>query len=375
MIAGFVVRVAVRLLPAGMRDRYREQWGADLRDAAEAGLSRSGIAIGALSFAARAERVAVTVSGSVGKRARLASALALSTAIVVVTQYASIVNFSALTGNGLYDFVLQFFTPLLLLAYLVLAPLVAIVLVSTRGMYAAVRVAVWLLVIASLASIARTLIDSGAGSINNVYFTAGTASYAVAAVVALVATGILARHFRWFTRQPGSRKPLAAIASASVVWGVACLGLAAALALVETIRASSPDFVNDVAEVSASQGALLADEVARMLNSARNAIFVWFGFAVIVGVLVLATALVSRSGAGRSAIHSLAGVCVVAIAFVGVTTFVKLTSVGGIGANYAVPEEVLLIAARWTLIAILLFTVGGVRFASAKVAQPAATNS
>lgn len=46
------VRLAVRLLPATVRERYAEQWAADLRDAPEHGLSPGRIASGALRFAA-----------------------------------------------------------------------------------------------------------------------------------------------------------------------------------------------------------------------------------------------------------------------------------------------------------------------------------
>lgn len=44
--------LARRLLPAALRDRYDEQWSADLRDAAELDLPTSSIAWGALRFAA-----------------------------------------------------------------------------------------------------------------------------------------------------------------------------------------------------------------------------------------------------------------------------------------------------------------------------------
>ena len=43
-----VIRAAARLLPASIRDRYREQWLADARDATEVGLSPASIAFAAL---------------------------------------------------------------------------------------------------------------------------------------------------------------------------------------------------------------------------------------------------------------------------------------------------------------------------------------
>lgn len=51
-----VVRFAATLLPAPMRDRYREQWLGELRDAEEVGIPRAEIAMAALTFAASLDR-------------------------------------------------------------------------------------------------------------------------------------------------------------------------------------------------------------------------------------------------------------------------------------------------------------------------------
>ncbi|GAA1743353.1 hypothetical protein [Microcella frigidaquae] len=55
------VRLALRMLPPGeLRERYAEQWAADLRDADDAGIPRRSIAVGALRFALLAR------AGSIG---------------------------------------------------------------------------------------------------------------------------------------------------------------------------------------------------------------------------------------------------------------------------------------------------------------------
>ena len=80
-----LLRVAVALLPASIRDRYREQWQADARDAAELGLSRSDIASGALIFALSVNRRAVDpVAPTELARRRVRSGLALTLSGLVV---------------------------------------------------------------------------------------------------------------------------------------------------------------------------------------------------------------------------------------------------------------------------------------------------
>lgn len=51
-----LVLLAVALLPAGRRDRCREQWLADLRDCAECGITPGAVAAGALRFALTVHR-------------------------------------------------------------------------------------------------------------------------------------------------------------------------------------------------------------------------------------------------------------------------------------------------------------------------------
>jgi hypothetical protein len=93
-LARATVKVAARLLPRDMRDRYREQWLADLRDASEHDIPISQIAIGSLSFAAIVNRppfpgLRTPTQDGVLRRSRPAVALALSTALLALSQYAN----------------------------------------------------------------------------------------------------------------------------------------------------------------------------------------------------------------------------------------------------------------------------------------------
>lgn len=59
----WLIGIAASLLPACSRERYREQWLADLRDAPEVGLRASGVVVGAFLFLATIDRSAPEMSG------------------------------------------------------------------------------------------------------------------------------------------------------------------------------------------------------------------------------------------------------------------------------------------------------------------------
>lgn len=99
--ARFAVRLAARALPAGIRERHREEWLADLEGAREAGVRASGIAIGALLFSVTVQRDSPDVLGmplSVAARrhARWATALLLSAGVLAFGTYIT-GGFGALT--------------------------------------------------------------------------------------------------------------------------------------------------------------------------------------------------------------------------------------------------------------------------------------
>ena len=370
------VAVAVVLLPASMRERYSEQWRADLRDAEEAGVRRSQIAWGSLAFAATVTRIPIESGASrpvelVHKRERLASGLALGTALVSVTHFGSIVGFGWTVGFGPLGFLLAF-SSILMTGYLSLAPIAAIVMVTvTRGVAPRVRWAVWLLVLASLAHLAQVVVDSGV-AVENVYQTRGTAIYGFAVVMIVVATVILAKHFRSRESAP-TKRPVAAVAGALVIGGGIVLGLANLIALHDLQRIVGSGYVAEIAATDAADGAELAAGLAVGERAAVVAIAIWV-VAGLVGVTALVIVGFARGSTVLDAIARPAAVlCVLVVAHASVTTYMQLLSVGG--ASMFLPPDLLLMIGRWGLIAIALATIGGVRLRRSRASLPGVSAS
>lgn len=152
------VALAVRLLPGSLRDRYREQWNADLRDAEEAGIPPLSIATGALAFAATVSRPLpwagrVATAETMERRAWLAAGLALGAAVLGVTRFASVAgDIGGLTGHTVYDFFVHFVAPGLFMAVPAIAMIYGIIIVATyRALDSRLRTAIMLLVLAALA--------------------------------------------------------------------------------------------------------------------------------------------------------------------------------------------------------------------------------
>ncbi|MEU7527354.1 hypothetical protein AB0A74_16585 [Saccharothrix sp. NPDC042600] len=81
-LALLVVTCAVALLARHQRDRYREQWRADVLGATEAGLSPLGVAVGALRIAN--VRKAVLPIGVLALGLRLRESTRFSAALAVL---------------------------------------------------------------------------------------------------------------------------------------------------------------------------------------------------------------------------------------------------------------------------------------------------
>jgi hypothetical protein len=77
-VARVALAVAVRLLPDARRERYREEWAADLRDASMAGISTAQLVTGAFGVVLRAPRspeaFGLTQGALTGRRLRWAAA-------------------------------------------------------------------------------------------------------------------------------------------------------------------------------------------------------------------------------------------------------------------------------------------------------------
>jgi len=357
-IAELTVRFAARLLPARIRGTYREQWLADLRDAPELDVPPSEIALGSLAFAIaprtiERRRRAPNVVG----RSRLASALALSGAVLCLSEQLGNGSNEGLTSNALYDMAIFLGTALMAL-YMLLAPLVAVVLVTaTRGVPARTRLAVALFILASLAGIAHAIMN---GIRRNMPLgTLGLVEDVVlfTAAIVLLGAGCVLLVRRPAPAASSSRSPLAGIVSLLAL----CLTLGLGLANVLTVRAQL--HAADLAFMQQLPG--MDDPMALVAQSNQatiTAIAVWASTAFIASLVVGWLAYVRP----RHAIaRGLALLFAMMISHAALLTFVWLNSFGGPGVHLTVPEAVLLLVGRWGLVAVVLYAVGGVRLTRA----------
>jgi hypothetical protein len=196
-----VVTVSALTLPRSLRERYREQWLADLRDAAEVGLNRGQIAVAALAFAATTshpwpERRVLDPS-QMQRRSRVAQGLALGAALLGLSQYASIVPSRDLTDGMNPGISLPAPGELLtgfLVVFAVFAPVLAVLIVgATKGIPPRVRLAVLLLAIASCAPVVQFAIDGSDPAWFDPYLSPGSIAYLVGGVLTVVAATMLYR--------------------------------------------------------------------------------------------------------------------------------------------------------------------------------------
>jgi hypothetical protein len=362
------VRVAVALLPRRLRETYREQWSADLRDADEVGIRRADIARGALAFAVSVDRPVLEGLRSPGeegvrRRSRLAVALVLSTALLAVTDYANrIVSFGSVTNAVQLDFVM-FLLGFLNSAFVVLAPLAALAIVSvTRDTPGRVRLGVWILALASTAPLVQQRIDQYSLAIDNIFLSLGSIAYPVAAALIVVGVATL-----WRAVAPAShtgttprvRRLATAAAGALVVWGLVAAGLGAAI---QRWAAREPlVFGMDITpETQAMYDEWLMLKVS--FEQLVDGVFLGVGIGgAALGVVVIVVGLRSRSSRRAVISTAIAAVCVVLIALAALYSFLTLGT-----ASFVPPARPDILAAigRIGLASVVLVTVGEVRLAN-----------
>jgi hypothetical protein len=147
-IAQRVVMISAALLPTSVRERYREQWLGELRDAPELGLRSSEIAMGSLVFASTFARKSPSRRRpgreAIARRERLSIALAASAAALAFSQNAS-APWSAQTGTDAVSSLVGLLWTMLTI-YVVVAPIAALLAVLvTRGTRGRVRAIVAIL--------------------------------------------------------------------------------------------------------------------------------------------------------------------------------------------------------------------------------------
>ena len=329
----FVIRAAARTLPAAIRDRYREQWLADARDATEAGLRPASIELAALAFAVTYDRPLpsrpVPTAQQQARRSRLALGLAFSAALLALSQYPRI-GFVGLTGLVVWDYA-TFFLTMLLFAYAVLAPVTALVLVRGRRQ----RWAVVLLAIATTAPVLAVLAQS-----DDVYLS-GLPVFAVAAVLIGAACALL-----WRPNGRSLRAPL--------IGGLTVMALTA-IGLVYGVQLWSAPIVPSFG----IENAALYEEwvVGELQFKARvlQVLWVWAIAGAVLGSLVF---LIGRMMTERrAAAFSIATVAISLLAASAVFGLLEL------GAD-VVPDvllDPLRLIAQVVLVAVTLVSVGGIR--------------
>ena len=225
------VRFAAWTLPRSMRDRYREQWLADVRDAEGTGVAPSDIAFGSLAFAVTLDRALVSGPkaldpAAVARRSRLAAGLALSTAMLAIAQYAYFfVSFDYVDWMNFRDPGTEVVAGWLG-AYAWLAPVAAALIVTvSRGVRAPVRVAVWLLVLVSYIGDVQPAIRHAQGSRSSQWSGEHDIQwYHVALAVVVVASLVLWRYLAPSRASVASSAPNRLLASS--IGGLVTLGLA-----------------------------------------------------------------------------------------------------------------------------------------------------
>ncbi|MGV8970002.1 MAG: hypothetical protein ACOH1J_06085 [Microbacteriaceae bacterium] len=357
------------LLPRHLRERYREQWSADLRDAEEAGIRPSEIALGALSFAVTITRPLPWSGRTVGpelaaQRSRLAAALALSAALLCLSQFASIVSFGGLTGNTAYDLIL-FLGSTLLAVYVVIALIVAVALVTlTRNTGPRVRGAVWLLVLASTSALVAPLIDNPMTRFSSIYATPGTLAYAAGSVVLLIAVVLLAREWGWGTRVRSFRRTIGAVLAGLTVVMATALGLIHA---VTVWNAREPLVfgwqggftVSDGVRTEVPATVAMYNEWLAINAQAERMVAAGFVAWGIAGLLVAGVVFVIVLLSGISPqVCAITTLSLLLIAHSAALSFLQLVING---TEPQLLTDVLLLVGRWVLVAVVLYALGGVR--------------
>jgi hypothetical protein len=360
------VRFAAWTLPKPMRDRYREQWLADLRDADEAGIQPSEIAFGSLAFAVTLNRPFLAGSrtidpAEVARRSRLATGLALSAAVPALAQYAYFfvsfdyvqwMNYRA-QGTEIVDGWLG--------AYSWLAPIVAVLIVTvSRGIKAPVRIAVWVLGVVSYLGELQPAIGRAQGSWSSQWSGEHDILWYHAALVVVVGMSVLLWRYLGPLRELVDSSSRNRRLLASSIGGVLILvGTALVTVHAQAIWAvrrplpfGSP--VSENLEMWLNWMYLKTDFEQLMI-----VILNWFLIAgAVLACLVIATGLLRRASLRIVISMTVFAFFVLMIGYAGMLAF--LESLWGVEVATD-PIVVLLLIGRAGLVAVVLYAVGGLR--------------
>ena len=378
-----VVAFAARLLPKELRDRYREQWLADLRDADEAGIDPAEVVWGSLAFVATVNSPILPglrrpdAAGRT-RRARLAGALALSTAVLGLSQFGH-VFVGGVTGDTVRDFAV-FLTIGLMELYFALATIGAVsIVVITRHIGTRVRTAVGMLVLASCAPLVQLGIDGLAGyGVNSQlgYLAYQYSVYVLAAVLVAVALRLLWVEVADTGRPRRASIPALAVAAGAVL-AAGVLGVVPAVFV--WLSRTSPVFnweSGGYVGTTGPDGTFVLEEIEATramydewvwLNEMAEQQVAW-GFALLaasVVLLVVAVVVLSVRARMSSGPLAVAAIGLVMLLSAAMTSFLQLMPLAPV-----LPPELLQIIGQLLLVGVILYAIGGVRFDSKRLARP-----
>ncbi|HEY2643972.1 MAG TPA: hypothetical protein VGI56_09490 [Galbitalea sp.] len=209
-----IVKIAAGSLPKSLRDRYREQWLADVRDAPEQHLRPAQIALGSVAFALTVGRPLPKrrdlTPAEVDQRVRIARVVALSGAVLGLSQWASM-----FTGDYLGDYKVPDAPTLVMSTFLiacsVLASVLALVLIfATRGTSTRTRWAVALFAVASASPIVQSSLNSDSNAVSAALHPSAIA-YLAAVIPVVVGLALLRTSRRIAGHNPRVSIPAGAV--------------------------------------------------------------------------------------------------------------------------------------------------------------------
>ena len=326
----FTVRVSAAFLPTEVRDRYREQWLGELRDAPEHGIPASEIALGSLKFAATYTRPAlvgglVTVT-AIARRLRWAIALSLSASVLAVAQYGSIASFGGSVNDDL-DFWISGLLALIFV-YMVLAPLSALaLLLAPRAIRTRAHIAVLLLVAATAVPQLRWWIDGQtAGPVANFYFTVGTIVYLIALVLIAVASVLIWREYKATNSRPTTRDRRSRMIE-STAGGLLVTAAVVISWLDATSFWASRAPLEFALELSPATQAAFENWVSfkvQFETSVDIVLALWLAIGLLLAVAVAVSGAVGHASMGRTLLLTVGAVCLTLLSYAALVNLIQL---------------------------------------------------
>jgi hypothetical protein len=328
-VARRIVEVAARSLPASARDRYREQWLADLQDAAEVGVRPGQIARGAVAVAVAIQRPSPLPWFGAELRGRVARAIGLSAALVGLSQYAGLVG-----GYGLGDHTVPSASAAgmgtSLMMYAVIASVVALLMAfSTRSLSARTRTAVVFFAAASAAPIVQSSLNAEGNASWQPGLYASAIAYAVGAVLVIAGIALTSRRHR-----DGAPRVRAALVAGIAVLLVGAAGLGNGI----VVWSQRPPLAFGAGPRDASNPVYVQWlQLKEQFEALMAAIFAWSGVAIVVLAAAVVVFAIARRHTSREILGlGLGAVAVAVLAGGGLLGFLELAQSGIVPAGEAV---------------------------------------